>query len=214
MFVVLGQKFIQGNTTSLGVHSEEPSNQTNQAEPPAATQMGRKGRGERGRRNPGIRGPTRSHRETLPGPPAGRGGPSRAATTLALLPAPGHRTEAAVPFRRSRTTSLAPKPHPGPPRPPAPAPPSRLGCQPPPAQVAQRARAAYTLGDKEGPRARKGHPNPAPSPGSPRPRKERKEDKGQGTHLAKAARRQQRPSCTPYGSLGVPRGHRRISSPE
>ncbi|XP_045850769.1 basic proline-rich protein-like [Meles meles] len=145
--------------------------QTNQAERPAATQMGRRGNEERGRRNPGIRGPTHSHRETLPGPLAGRRGPRGATTTLALLPAPGHRTEAAVPSRRSRTTSLAPKPHPGPPRPPAP--PSRPGCQPPPAQVAHRARAAYTLGVKEGPRARKGHPNPAPSPGSP-PGRERK----------------------------------------
>ncbi|XP_044924220.1 basic proline-rich protein-like [Mustela putorius furo] len=160
------------------------------------------------------------------GPPAATGRRSRAHPPAAEAPAALRRRS---PSSLRPGTELRRRYHPGAharPASPQSRTPARLGHPPLPFQAAwaachrrPRSHNGHGLPTRWGTRkvlgpgrATQTRP-PAPSPGSP-PGRERKEDKGQGAHLAEAARRQQRPSCTPYGSLGVPRGHRRISSPE
>lgn len=163
---VLTQKFIKGNGPSLGIHSGGPSPCGQRTPCKPTTQTLPQPASGKGRRREVIRGPTLSR--CLPRPSATGKRPRRGRPEGLYLGgpsqhAPGLRTQPASPKRQTAA------------RPPGPA-----MLQPPPAQVARRARAAHSLQHRQG--LAQTHTPPRVPPPRPASRKghERRSKEGWG----------------------------------
>ena len=189
---------MKGNVTSLGMHSEMPSprGQHVNLTRPSGLQGGHVN-GEEGRSSwrashtPPAR-PALCHWEPLPGPPTGRPG------GLYLDPLPtGARAQnthgSTIPVPTLTQPSLNAKSRPGPRGAPLPvsASPRPAGLQPTQAYLARSVQAAQTLEDGEGPWDQKGcRSRPRVASRCPRERTRRR---AEGTNVAEATLRRERP---------------------